>query len=48
MFNAPLRYAFEMVFDLTEEFTQVIIIPKHEGINRQLLDYATAIASEHA
>jgi hypothetical protein len=40
--------AFEMVFDLTEEFTQVIIIPKQEGIDRQLLSYATAIATEHA
>jgi hypothetical protein len=40
--------AFEMVFDLTEEFTQVVIIPKDKGIDRQLIDYAATIASEHA
>jgi hypothetical protein len=40
--------AFEMAFNLTEEFTQVIIIPKDKDIDRKLLDYATTIATEHA
>jgi hypothetical protein len=40
--------AFELVFDLTEEFTQVIMIPKLEGIDRELLSYATAITTQHA
>jgi hypothetical protein len=37
-----------MVFELTEEYNQVVFIPKDKGIDRQLIDYAATIASEHA
>jgi hypothetical protein len=41
-------FAFELVFDLTEDFTQVVIIPVKQGVDSQLINFAAKHASAHA
>jgi hypothetical protein len=40
-------YAFELVFDLTEDFTQVVIIPRAEGIQAELLEFCEQYVADH-
>ena len=39
-----LGWAYELTYDLTEEFSQVLIIEKAAGVNRDLLEFCKKFA----
>lgn len=43
-----LEWAYELTYDLTEEFSQVLIVEKAPGVNRDLLEFCRKYAPLNA
>jgi hypothetical protein len=41
-------FCFELTFEFTTDFTHVLFVEKAKGVDRQLLNFCAAYASEHA
>lgn len=41
-------FCFEMTFELTSDFTHVLLIENAPGVNRDLLDFCRKYATQHA
>jgi hypothetical protein len=41
-------FCFELTFDMTSDFTHVLLVENAPGVNKDLLDFCRAYANQHA